>query len=139
LQAQTATDAKREAAALAAKLDAGTRLVGRNDASLREVREEWQTWAATNLAPRTVAMYDDLLDRRVLPLLGPETKAAALTVAHVRRMIDQLNAAGHSGAYVRQHITALSSVLRFAERAAVDHNACDRLVRGDLPLREEAK
>lgn len=45
LKATTATDAVREARAEVVKLDGGTRLIGRTDVSLRELRDEWQAWA----------------------------------------------------------------------------------------------
>ena len=143
LLAQTITDAKREARAEVAKLDAGVRAVGRNDVTLGELRTQWEQWAraaGSNLAPRTVEMYADLLDRRVLPLVGATTKVAAIKPVHLRSLIDKLNAQGCSGAYVHQHLRALSALLRFAvRRGMIEHNPTRLLERGDRPSAKRTK
>lgn len=143
LPVQTKTDAIRAARAEKAKLDAGARVVGRNDKTLAEGCEQWESWArapGSNLAPRTVAMYADLLARRVVPILGATTKVAAIKPVHLRGLIDKLNAEGCSGAYVHQHLRALSSVLRFAvRRGIIDHNPVRLLERGDRPSAKRTK
>jgi integrase-like protein len=85
-------------------------------------------------------MYIDLLDRRVLPILGPTTKVAAITPIHLRTLIDKLNARSCSGAYVHQHVRALSSLLRFAvRRGIIEHNPVRLLDRGDRPSAKRTK
>jgi integrase len=143
LKAKTLTDAKREARAEIAKLDAGTRPVGRNDIDIGELRDEWEPWArspGSKYAPRTVEMYRDLLDRRVLPILGATTKVAAIKPVHLRGLIDKLNADGCSGAYVHQHVRAVSALLRFAvRRGIIEHNPVRLLDRGDRPSAKRTK
>lgn len=73
LTSTTATDAIREQRAVLAKLDAGTRLVGRADISLSELRDLWIEWARSAespLAARTVELYSQRLDDYVLKVLG---------------------------------------------------------------------
>ena len=68
----------REQRALQAKHEAGTSIITRSDLSLRELRDQWAEWATSpggKLAPRTIESYLDTLDRHVLRLLGPTTKA----------------------------------------------------------------
>jgi integrase len=146
LRAQTATDAVREQRAFLAKLDAGTPLVTRSDLSLRKLREEWAEWVngpASKLAPRTIESYLDTLDRHVLRLLGPATKAGAVRPSDLRLMIDKLTAEGLSSWYIHGILTALSAMFRFAvRRDLVDANPVRSLDRGDRPSpkrREEAR
>jgi hypothetical protein len=128
LKATTATDAIRLARAEVAKLDAGMRLVGRTDVSLGELRDEWEEWAcgpASTLAPQTVACYLDRLDGHVLCQLGAETKAAAVTPAHLRTMIDRLRAEKLSGSTVCGCVTATAALLRLGvRRGLLDENPC---------------
>ena len=103
LVATTATDTIREQRKWLAERDAGVRLVGRSDPSLRELRDEWEQWArnpGSNYAARTVDLYAHQLDRHVLRILGGETKATAVTPTHLRRLIDPLNAEGNSGSTI---------------------------------------
>lgn len=143
LEATTVTDAIREQRALLAKLDAGTRLVGRTDVSLRDLRDQWAEWAAgpsSNYSARIAALYPDLLDRHVLPILGPETKVAAVTVMHLRRLIDKLSAKGLSGSSVCGAVTATSALLRFAvRRGVIETNPVRLLERGDRPSAKRRK
>jgi len=143
LLAQTPTDAVREQRALLAKLDTGASPVSRSDLSLRELREEWEQWArspGSNYASRTVDLYAHQLDRHVLRILGPTTKAAAVTPTHLRRLIDQLNAGGSSGSYVHGNVTALSALLRFAVRCGIlESNPVRLLERGDRPSAKRRK
>lgn len=62
LAATTATDAIREQRAFLARLDAGARLVGPADLSLRQLRDQWEQWASSpgsNYSARTVQLYCD--------------------------------------------------------------------------------
>jgi integrase len=137
LKATTATDAIREARAEVAKLDAGVRLVGRTDVSLRELRDEWEEWAkgpATTLSPQTVACYLDRLDGHVLRQLGGETKAAAITPAYLRTMIDRLRAEKLSGSPGCGCVTATAALLRLGvRRGLLDKNPARMLEHGDRP------
>jgi integrase len=137
LAATTATDAIREQRAFLAKLDAGAQLVGRNDLSLRELRDLWEGWACSPGSPyaaRTVEHNLSALDRRVLRILGAETKAVNVRPAHLRAMIDKLCGEGLSGATVHGTLTALSALFRFAVRRDVlEMNPVRMLERGDRP------
>jgi integrase len=143
LAATTATDAIREQRKWLVDRDTGVRLVGRDDLTLGELRQQWEVWArghGSPYAPRTVQMYVDVLDRRVLPILGPTLKVATVTPTHLRTLIDKLNAQGHSGAYVHQHLRAISALLRFAvRRGVIDHNPTRLLERGDRPSAKRTK
>lgn len=137
LEARTATEAIREARALVARIDAGDRLVGRFDVSLGELRDAFAEWGrspSSTLAPSTLALYLHRLDRHVLPELGPSTKAAALTAARVRAMIERLAARGVTGSSARGCVVALSRLLRFAvHRGVIERNPCRDLEPGDRP------
>lgn len=136
LKAQTATDAVREQRALLAKLDAGAPLSW-SDLSLCELRErfgEWATGRGGNYAARTIESYQDVLDRHVLRLLGPSTKAANVRPSDLRLMIDKLQAEGLSSWYVHGILTATSAMFRFAvRRDLVESNPVRLLERGDRP------
>jgi integrase len=135
--ATTATDAIREQRGEVTKLDAGARLIGRSDISLRQLRNQWAEWAeapGSNYSARTVELYLDLLDRRVLPILGAETKAAAVRPPYLRTMIDRLNAGKLSGSSVHGIVTATSALLRFGVRRGMpESNPARLLERGDKP------
>jgi integrase len=137
LSAQTATDAIREQRVLLAGFDQGAPLVARPDLTLRELRQQWAEWAtgpASNLASGTFALYADLVDRRVLRILGAGTKAGAVRPADLRRMIDQLRAEGLSGSSVHGTLTAASAMFRYAARRdLVESNPVRLLDHGDRP------
>jgi site-specific recombinase XerD len=99
-------------------LDAGVRHVGRDDITLQALREQWLEWAQSRagLAPRTVDDYVQRLDDRVLPILGADTKAASVTAAHLRGMMDRLSTAGYSGSSVCGCCNAVSSLFKFGIR-----------------------
>ena len=143
LNATTATDAIREQRALLAKLEGGARLVGRNDISLGELRDQWADWAAapaSNYSARIAALYPDLLDRLVFPVLGRETKVAAVTVTDLRWLIDKLSARGLSGSSVCGAVTATSALLRFGvRRGIIETNPVRLLERGDRPSSRRRK
>ena len=117
LEAQTPTDAIREARAAATRIEDGARLVGRSTVTLRELRdafEEWATGRSSTLAESTRGLYLLRLDRHVLPALGSSTRAQDVTPAHLRAMVDKLSAAGQSGSSVRGAIVATSALFRHA-------------------------
>jgi integrase len=82
----------------------------------------------------TVDGYESQLRKHVLPVLGKQ-KADDLTVQHVRSLIDELTARGHSGTLVRRCLSALSAVLHHGKRdlGAVRRNPVRDLDRGDRP------
>jgi integrase len=136
LAATTATDAIREARSVVAKIDAGGRLVGKPDASLGELRDEFEEWGRGSdaLAASTFSLYLQRLDDHVLPELGSGTKVAALTAAHLRAMIERLAARGVTGSSARGCVIALSRLLRFAvHRGVIERNPARDLERGDRP------
>jgi integrase len=143
LAAQTATDAVRESKKLIGELSNGKRLVGRTDISLRELLAQWEEWAkapGSGYSARTCEHYPDRLIRHAFRILGPETKAAAVTVADIRHVIDKLNAEGLSGSTVRGVVTPLSALFRFGVRRGVlDTNPCRLLERGDRPSGKRTK
>jgi integrase len=137
LASTTATDAIREQRRWVAERDAGVRLVGRSDMTVRELRGEWERWArspASSYAARTIESYLDALDRRVLRILGPETKAASVQPPHLRALIDTLCAEGLAGSTVHGAVTATSALLRFGvRRGVIESNPTRLLERGDKP------
>jgi integrase len=143
LDAGTVTDAVREQRKWLAECESGKRQVRRDDISLRELGIEWEPWArsaGSNYRPRTVDLYAHQLDRHVFRILGGETKATAVTPTHLRRLIDQLNAEGHSGSYVHGNLTALSALLRFGvRRGLLESNPTRLLERGDRPSAKRRK
>ena len=76
LEAATATDAIREARRLVARIDQGERLVGDSDASLAELRDQFEEWGrnsgADRIAASTLVLYLSRLDLYVLPALWLE-------------------------------------------------------------------
>jgi len=143
LASATATDAIREQRKWLAERDAGVRLLRRSDVTLRELRDEWETWArghGSSYAPRTVEYNLSALDRRALRILGASTKAAAVRPAHLRGMVDRLNAEGFSGSTVHGTLTATSALFRFAvRRDLVAANPVRLLDRGDRPSTKRTK
>ena len=137
LTATTATDAIREARSVVAKIDAGGRLVGNRDASLAELRDQFEEWGrsrSSTLAESTLDLYLHRLDAHVLPELGRSTKAAALTAAHIRAMIERLQSRGVTGSSARGCVIALSRLLRFAvRRGVIERNPARDLEPGDRP------
>lgn len=137
LNATTATDAIREARAVVARIDSGAKIVSRTDVSLGVLRDEFEEWAtgpASQIAESTAALYLSRLDQHVIRLLGSSTKAAAVTPAHLRAMIDKLRAERQSGSSVRGCVTAASALLKFGvRRGLVDTNPARLLERGDRP------
>jgi integrase len=129
-----APNAIREARSTAAKVEDGMRLVGRQDVTLAELRDAFETWAtgtASTLAPSTRELYLLRLDTHVLPALGPSTKAWAVTPAHLRTMIDKLRTDKQSGSSVRGCVVATSALMRYAVRRGL--NPVRQLERGDRP------
>lgn len=136
LDAGTVTEAIREARAVVAKLDAGGRLIGNRDASLGELRDEFAEWGRTSgtLAHSTLALYLHRLDAYAIPELGASTKAAALTAAHLRAMIERLHKRGVKGSSARGCVIALSRLLKFAvHRGVIERNPARDLEPGDRP------
>jgi integrase len=136
LAAQTVTDAIREARRLTVQLDDGLQLARRADVTLGELRDLWVEWTATpacDLAPRTVKLYTDRLDRHILPALDRRTKATAVTAREIRRMIAQLNRT-LSGSSVRGCVSVTSRLFTYAVReGTVGSNPVRQLERGDRP------
>ena len=67
-------------------------------------------------------------------LLGGEAKAAAVTPAHLRGLIDRLVAEGLSGATVQAVLASVSALLRFGvRRGVVESNPVRLLERDDKP------
>jgi integrase len=145
LDAQTATDAKRalqvwvvaETSRLAGGPPVGAPL------TLRQLREAWGEWAASpagTLQLRTLEGYVQRLDDYVLPILGPDTKAADVTVAHVRLLIDRLRLQGLSGSTVCGTLNAASSLFRFGvRRNHLAESPVRRLERGDRPSQRRGR
>ncbi len=137
LDVRTASDAVRAARAEIAKLDVGIRSPGRTDASLRELRDNFDAWTRgpiSTLKPRVAELYLTRLDQRVLPELGQQTRATAVNPAALRRMIERLTAAGLSGSTVRGCVNATSCMFKLAVRQGViEINPVRGLERGDRP------
>lgn len=136
LVATTATDAIREARAFVTDAERGARIVGNSDASLQELRDEFAAWAqkSDRFAPSTRGLYLGRLDKHVLPALGATTKAANVTPAHLRAMIEKLTKKGGSGSSVRGCVIAAAALFRFGvHRGVIDRNPCRDLERGDRP------
>jgi integrase len=137
LTATTPTDAIREARSTTAKVEDGMRIVGREDVTLAELREAFETWAkgtASTLAPSTVELYVLRLDQHVLPALGASKKASTVTPAHLRAMIDKLRTGKMSGSSVRGCVVATSALMRYAvRRGLIASNPVRQLERGDRP------
>ena len=137
LDVRTASDAVRAARAEIAKLDTGVRGPSRTDVSVRELRdlfEAWTTGPTSTLKPRVAELYLTRLNQRVLPELGEQTRAAAVTPAALRRMIERLTAAGLSGSTVRGCVNATSCMFKLAVRQGViEVNPVRGLERGDRP------
>ena len=51
-----------------------------------------------------------LLNRHVVPALGPKTKAVDVEAAHLRQMIDKLKLKGLAGASIRACLTSASAM-----------------------------
>jgi integrase len=143
LQAKTPSDARREMAAWVAKREAESRLLPLPDVTLRELRDEWEKWPrgpSSSYAVRTVEYYTNAYDRRVLRILGAETKAAAVRTPHLRAMIDKLSAEGLAGATVHGTMTATSALFRYAvRRGVIESNPTRGLDRGDKPSTKRLK
>jgi integrase len=131
------------------KREIETAEVGCSDVTLAELREQWQEWAhgpAGTLATTTRTGYAQRLDDFVLPLLGPNTKAASVTAAHLRSMIDQLRAKRSergkplSGSTICGTVNAASSLFRLGvRRGHIKANPVRSLERGDRPSQRRAR
>ena len=140
LNATTPTDAIREARAFVANADQGARILSNADTSLSELRDEFAEWAkaSAKLAPSTRELYLGRLDWHVIPALGPHTKAASVTPAHLRAMVEKLSAPKGKKApatsSVRGCVVAAGALFRFAvHRGVIDRNPARDLERGDRP------
>lgn len=137
LEAQTPTDAIREARAAVTRIEDGARLVSRSTVTLRELRDAFEEWGrsrSSTLADSTRDLYLLRLDRHVLPALGSSTRAQDVTPAHLRAMVDKLTGAGQSGSSVRGAIVATSALFRHAvRRGIIATNPVRLLERGDRP------
>jgi integrase len=87
------------------------------------------------LSPRTVELRKHLLTSHVVPALGARTKAVEVNAAHLRRMVDKLNAKGLAGASVRSCIASASGMFRHGVRdlGAIPRNPVRELDRDDRP------
>ena len=143
IDAQSDGEAVKKGRAKIAELDGGKHVVGRNDLSLAELCDEWEQWAkapGSSYSARCTGLYPDLVKRHVYPVLGETTKAAAITSADLRRLIDRLNRNGLAGASVNGVLVALSAMLRFGVRRGVlDSNPVRLLERGDRPSARRKK
>jgi integrase len=118
-------------------VESGTVEIGDRTLTVRAMVESFIARERGILAartPNTVDLYETRLRKHVLPVIGT-AKADELTVHHVRRLIDNLTTAGHSGSSVRGCVTALSAAFRHGERdlGAVRRNPVRDLDRGDRP------
>jgi integrase len=137
LTATTATDAIAEARRVAVKVEDERSMIGSPTVTLAELRDafaEWSSSRASTLAGSTRELYMLRLDRHTLRLLGARTRAADVTPAHLRSMIDRLRVEGASSSSVRGVIVATSALFRFAvRRGIVATNPVRLLERGDRP------
>ena len=105
--------------------------------SVRGLRDDFEAWTkgpTSTLKPRVAELYLTRLDQRVLPELGEQTRATAVTPAALRRMIERLTAAGLSGSTVRGCVNATSCMFKLAVRQGViEINPVRGLERGDRP------
>jgi integrase len=84
-------------------------------------------------SPRTAAHYDDQLRLHVLPVLGTK-RAAELTVADVRRLLDAVAAKKLSPSSRTGLLTILSALMRYGVKAGVvERNPVRDLDRDDRP------
>jgi integrase len=122
---------------LTVDVDAGEVRIGDRTLTVRAMVESFLARERGVLAtrkPSTVSLYELRLERHVLPVIG-KTKADDVSVQQVRKLIDKLTAAGHSGSSVRGCLAALSASFRHGERdlGAVRRNPVRDLDRGDRP------
>ena len=87
------------------------------------------------IAASTLAVRRYLLNGHVVPTLGPKTKAVDITPAHLRRMIDKLNAKELAGASVRSCVSSASAMFKHGVKDlnAIPRNPCRDLEHGDRP------
>jgi integrase len=118
-------------------VDTGDVQIGDRTLTVRAMVDSFVARERGILATRsksTVDLYELRLERHVLPLVGT-LKADAVTVQHVRSLIDKLTAKKHSGSSVRGCLAALSAAFRHGERdlGAVRRNPVRDLDRDDRP------
>jgi integrase len=137
LDATTVTDAIAEARRVSVKVENTASLVGSPSTTLGELRDGFADWSASRastIAPSTRELYLTRLDAHALRILGSSTRAADVSAAHLRTMIDRLRNDGASGSSVRGVVTATSAMFRYAvRRGIVATNPVRLLERGDRP------
>lgn len=137
LSATTPQEAAVEARGYTSDVERGVVVIGDRSITLTALAQSFlarEEGVLASRSERTVSLYRQRIEQHVLPLLGPNTKAADITVAHVRGLIDRQRARGLSGSTIRGTVTALSAMLRHGVRdGSLPRNVCRDLERGDRP------
>jgi integrase len=143
LEANTKTDAIAELRALQVDYARGeTHRSAATSPTFAELAADWLAHLASRVghpdarrrySARTVALYRQRLDRHIVPELG-RRRAADVTVADLRRLIDRLGRAGLAPATVTSVIGIVSGLYRFALKAGLaERNPVRDLDRDDRP------
>jgi integrase len=142
LVATTPQEAIIEARGLGSDIERGVVKIGDRSVTIEALAKsflEREKGALGTRAPRTVELYEQRISDHVVRLLGPNTKAADIEVAHIRSMVDRLRAMKHngkklSGSTIRGTVTAASAMFRHGVRiGSLPRNVVRDLDRGDLP------
>jgi integrase len=142
LKAETKTEAIREAEALRVDRDRGEQRHSSLAPTLTELAEEWLDHLQARVgirderrrySQRTVDLYRQRLGAHVLERLGSR-RVDELTIDHVRRLVDRLNANGLAPGTVTSCVNILSGLLRYAvRRKLISHNPVRDLDRDERP------
>jgi integrase len=138
LRATTKTDAINEARGLGVDLDRGDVKIGDRTVTVRALADSFvarERGVLGTRGKRTVDLDEQRLNSHIVPVLGAKTKAAAVSPAQIRKLIDTLKARGLAGSTIRGCVSTASAMFRHGVRdlEAVPRNPCRDLERGDLP------
>src|SRR5699024_10087909 len=77
--------------------------------------ESWRKQAKKELAPKTMEMYNYLLDGRVIPHFG-HIKMENITTMNINEYIDSLEDEGLSSSTRQKHLNVLSNIFKMAHK-----------------------
>lgn len=95
---------------------------GTGEMYLKEVIEEWKTYASKNLSPQTYDRYDSILKLSIIPKLG-NMKISKIKTLHLQKYVNDLVDEGKAYGTINNHYFCLKSILEQAVKwQLITHN-----------------
>ncbi|MFT9497209.1 tyrosine-type recombinase/integrase [Anaerosolibacter sp.] len=88
---------------------------GTGEMYLKDVVEEWKSYAKKNLALQTFSRYDAILRLSIIPKLG-HMKVSKIKTLHLQKYVNDLEDEGKSYGTINNHYFCLKSILEQAVR-----------------------